>query len=327
MRENIITVKNLKKTYKVSERDNTSMMSSVKSLFKRKYKYVSAVNNINLSVKRGEIRGLIGPNGAGKSTTIKMLSGILHPTEGTVEVLGHTPWNERESYVMKIGAVFGQKSQLWWDLPPIDTFSLNRHMYKISDKTFNYNIDMFKELLDIEEVIKKPTRQLSLGERMKCEFVCALLHEPELVYLDEPTIGLDIITKDSIRTFIKELNRVKNTTIIITTHDLDDIVNLCENVTIINNGTVVYDETLENLTTYFDNTKVIEIKFTEPVKESQLDAFNVLSATNMTANIEVNLTGSTIKDEVSKLFATLPVHDININNIDIEEVIKHIYST
>lgn len=327
MRENIITVKNLKKTYKVSERDNTSMMSSVKSLFKRKYKYVSAVNNINLSVKRGEIRGLIGPNGAGKSTTIKMLSGILHPTEGTVEVLGHTPWNERESYVMKIGAVFGQKSQLWWDLPPIDTFSLNRHMYKISDKTFNYNIDMFKELLDIEEVIKKPTRQLSLGERMKCEFVCALLHEPELVYLDEPTIGLDIITKDSIRTFIKELNRVKNTTIIITTHDLDDIVNLCENVTIINNGTVVYDETLENLTTYFDNSKVIEIKFTEPVKESQLDAFNVLSATNMTANIEVNLTGSTIKDEVSKLFTTLPVHDININNIDIEEVIKHIYST
>lgn len=327
MRENIITIKNLKKTYKVSERDNTSMMSSVKSLFKRKYKYVSAVNNINLSVKRGEIRGLIGPNGAGKSTTIKMLSGILHPTEGIVEVLGHTPWNERESYVMKIGAVFGQKSQLWWDLPPIDTFSLNRHMYKISDKTFNYNIDMFKELLDIEEVIKKPTRQLSLGERMKCEFVCALLHEPELVYLDEPTIGLDIITKDSIRTFIKELNRVKNTTIIITTHDLDDIVNLCENVTIINNGTVVYDETLENLTTYFDNTKVIEIKFTEPVKESQLDAFNVLSATNMTANIEVNLTGSTIKDEVSKLFATLPVHDININNIDIEEVIKHIYST
>ncbi|EPR13381.1 ABC transporter ATP-binding protein [Ruminiclostridium papyrosolvens] len=325
MSEYIIDVEGLKKDFKVHKRDKSGLLSSLKSLFIRDYKLVTAVNNLDLRIRQGEIRGLIGPNGAGKSTTIKILSGILYPTEGTVNVMGYTPWTQREEYVKKIGVVFGQKSQLVWDLPAIDTFALNKQMYSISDKTFDNNIKYFKELLNIGDVITKPVRQLSLGERMKCEFVCALLHEPPLVYLDEPTIGLDIISKEAIRSFIKMVNKEKGTTFIVTTHDLSDIEDLCENVSIINNGTIVFNNSIEKLKTYFSDKKVIEVKFSRQINPSLLEGFKVTSSGPYFVNIEIETINTSLQDEISKIFKELPVQDINVNNINIEEVIKHIY--
>ncbi len=325
MSEYIINVESLKKDFKVHNRSKSGILSSLKSLFDRDYKLVTAVNNLDLKIPQGEIRGLIGPNGAGKSTTIKILSGILYPTEGTVNVMGYVPWTQREEYVKKIGVVFGQKSQLWWDLPAIDTFALNKQMYSIPDKVFEKNIDYFKELLNIGDVVTKPVRQLSLGERMKCEFVCALLHEPALVYLDEPTIGLDIISKEAIRTFIKMVNKDLGTTFIVTTHDLSDIEDLCENVSIINNGTIVFNDSIEKLKTYFSDKKIIEVKFSRQVAESLLEGFNVTSSGPYFANIEIETVNNNLQDEISKIFKVLPVQDINVNNINIEEVIKHIY--
>jgi len=323
--ENIINVEDLNRSFKVSKRENAGLIYSLKSLFKREYTEVNAVKDINFSIKKGEIRGLIGPNGAGKSTTIKMLSGILYPSSGKVTVMGFTPWLQRQEYVKNIGVVFGQKSQLVWDLPAIDTFQLNRKLYHIPDEIYTKNIEYFKKLLNIEEVLKKPVRQLSLGERMKCELVCALLHEPPLIYLDEPTIGLDIMSKEIIRNFIKRVNQEKQTTFILTTHDLDDIEDLCEKVTIINKGTIVYDGDLENLKSLFSKRKVIDVKFSRQVSPEMLESFKIISKDTQSAKIEVNLEEKNLQDEIYRIFKCLPVHDIDISGIEIEEVIKQIY--
>ncbi|HEX3047403.1 MAG TPA: ATP-binding cassette domain-containing protein [Bacillota bacterium] len=325
MGEYIIEVSGLKKVFKVNQRGKAGMLAAVKNLFHRSYQEVTAVDGIDLAIEKGEIRGLIGPNGAGKSTTIKILSGILYPSAGTVNVAGYVPWLERVEYVKKIGVVFGQKSQLWWDLPPIDSFTFNQEMYRIPRLKFQENLNYFINLFNIEDVIKKPVRQLSLGERMKCELVCALLHEPPLVYLDEPTIGLDLLSKEAIRSFIKQTNKDKGTTFIVTTHDLADIENLCDNVTIINKGTIVYNDSLNSLRTYFSDRKVIELKFSSAVSEEELRDFRVIEYTPRSAKVEINLKTNELKSEVYQIFSNFPVQDMNINNIEIEEVIKYIY--
>ncbi len=325
MSQYIIEIEALKKVFKVHKRDKAGLLSSLKSLFSRDYSLVTAVDGLNLKIGQGEIRGLIGPNGAGKSTTIKILSGILYPSEGNVNVMGYTPWTQREEYVKKIGVVFGQKSQLWWDLPAIDTFALNKQMYDIPDKTFDENLSYFKELLKIGDVISKPVRQLSLGERMKCEFVCAMLHQPPLVYLDEPTIGLDIISKEAIRSFIKNVNKDRGTTFIVTTHDLSDIEDLCENVSIINSGTIVFNDCIDKLKTYFSDKKIIEVKFNRQVDPALLEGFKVTSSGPFSASIEIETLSTSLQEEISRIFKILPVQDINVNNINIEEVIKYIY--
>lgn len=251
--ENIVEIKNISKYYRVTKRKKTGLMASFKSMIHGEYQEVKAVEHINLTVRRGEIRALIGPNGAGKSTVLKMVSGVLYPTEGEIVVMHKTPWKERKQLVKHIGVVFGQKAQLWWDLPAIDAFHLNKILYRISDEVYENNLKYFVKHLQLSEVITKPVRQLSLGERMKCEFVCALLHEPPLVILDEPTIGLDIFSKQEIRDFIIKINKEKGTTFIITTHDLDDVEELCENITVINKGVVTFDDTMEHLKTYYSH--------------------------------------------------------------------------
>lgn len=323
--ENIITVKDLKKTFKIHQRDKSGLLSSIKSLFAPNTIYIDAVKDINLTVKKGEIRGLIGPNGAGKSTTIKILSGILYPSEGIVDVLGYTPWTQREDLVKRIGVVLGQKSQLWWDLPPVDAFALNKKMYEIPDQLYKDNLEYFSKVLKIEDVIKKPVRQLSLGERMKCEFVAAMLHHPPLVFLDEPTIGLDMISKEAIRTFVKDVNRTKGITFIVTTHDMGDIEDLCRNVSIINKGTLVYDGSIEKLHTYFADKKVIELKFSKEVREEEIKDLDAALFDPFTAKVVIDATKTDVKAEIARLLEILPVRDININGISIEEVIKQIY--
>jgi ABC-2 type transport system ATP-binding protein len=325
MDEDIIIINNVSKIFKVPVKSKEGLISAIKSLFIREYKYIKAVDNVNLNIKKGEIRGLIGPNGAGKSTLIKMISGILYPTSGTIKVMGLTPWSQRRKYVQKIGVLLGQKSQLIWELPPIDTFALNKTIYKIPDKIFKENLEYFKDILQLEEIIKKPVRDLSLGERMKCEFVCALLHDPELVYLDEPTIGLDIIAKDSIRKFIRAINHEKNITFILTTHDLSDIEKLCENITVINKGSIVFNNTLDKLKVFFSNKKVIQIKFTRQIEEKELEKYHVLEFSKYSAAIEIDLSRKDQQSKINGIFKRLPVKDIVIENINIEDVIKKIY--
>ncbi|WP_130806102.1 ABC transporter ATP-binding protein [Senegalia massiliensis] len=326
MNNNIICINSLSKNFKVANRVDSGLMSAFKSLFTREYKYVEALKNIDFKVEEGEIRGLIGPNGAGKSTLIKIMSGVLYPSEGNVQIMGFTPWVHRKEYVKDIGVLFGQKSQLWWDLPAIDSFALSKKLYTIPDKMFKDNIDFFTDLLNVREVITKPVRQLSLGERMKCEFVNALLHQPKLVYLDEPTIGLDIVSKELIREFIKNVNKEKGTTFIITTHDISDIENLCKKISIINKGEKVFDDSLEDLKFYYENKKLISVILSKKVDKYILRELDVKNIKGKKIQIEIDLSEKSLKGEIVNLFNKLPIYDININSISIEEIIKQIYT-
>ena len=323
--ENIIEVNGLKKNFSVHLREKDSMLAALKSLFKRKKKTIVAVDNISLSIKKNDIHALIGPNGAGKSTIIKILSGILFPTAGTVISMGLTPWENREKYVKNIGVHFGQKSQLTWELPALDTYAINKKLYKIPDKKYRLNLDYLISTFGIEELVQKPVRNLSLGERMKCEFVCTLLHEPELVFLDEPTIGLDAISKNIIRKLIKKVNKEKGTTFIITTHDLNEIENLCSMITIINHGKIVFDDTIENLKTFFSNKKIIDIRFSRQLSLDEKNKFNMHMNDPFLGRIELDTTNSDFQSNIFKIFSSLPVQDMNINTVDIESVIKKIY--
>jgi ABC-2 type transport system ATP-binding protein len=325
MSDKIIEISGLTKTFKVPQKASAGLLSAAKSLFSRTYKHIEALKEIDLNIRKGDIRGLIGPNGAGKSTAIKVLTGILHPTKGHVRVLGHVPWLERERYVKKIGALFGQKTQLYWDVPAFDTFELHKVMYKIDDRTYRQTMDQFNDILKLDDIINRPVRQLSLGERMKCELVCAMLHRPELIFLDEPTIGLDILAKEAIRAFIKQINHELGTTFIITTHDMSDIEDLCRHVTVINHGTIVFDDKIEQLKGFFSDKKRVDIRFSRMVAMSDLEGFRVHSFNGLTASLELDLTKKDLQSQLADIFRMFPVHDINVNNIPIEQVIREIY--
>lgn len=241
----IIKIKELKKTYIAYERGST-FLDTLKSLFVRKSIKIEALKGITLNIEKGELLGFLGPNGAGKSTTLKILTGVLYPTSGEVNIMGFTPWRQRKAYVSNIGAVFGQKSQLIWDIPPMDSFEMNRAIYGIPSSEFKLRLNEMVDMLDLKGIIRKPTRQLSLGERMKCEFIMAMLHNPGIVFLDEPTIGLDVIAKEKIRDFIREQNK-KGVTFVLTTHDLSDVEQLAGRVVVVNYGEIVFDDTLDAL--------------------------------------------------------------------------------
>lgn len=321
----MIKLQNISKYYRVTKREKSGMSAALKSFIKREYQDVHAVEHVNLSVHTGEIRALIGPNGAGKSTVLKMISGILYPSCGDIQVMNYTPWKQREQLVRKIGVVFGQKSQLWWDLPAVDTYHLNKIIYDIPENIYQKNLEYFVEHLNLQKVISKPIRQLSLGERMKCEFVCALLHEPPLVILDEPTIGLDIFSKEEIRLFIKQMNRDKNTTFLITTHDLMDVEELCENITVINQGTVTFDDTMENLKGYYAHRKILQIQFDSPLSKEDLKQYHLLAFDAYSAKIEIDMRQLALKDAMMEIYNRFPVSDITVKNIPIEELIRDIY--
>ena len=321
----IINVKNLKKHFTTFKKEE-GLLNSVKSLFNRKKVIVKALDGISFNVKKGEIRGFIGPNGAGKSTTIKILSGILHESEGAVSVNNFEPWKERKNYVKNIGVVFGQKQQLWVDLPPVDTFSLNKTIYEIPDDVYKKNLNYFIKLFDIKEVINRPARQLSLGEKMKCELVSSLLHNPDIVFLDEPTIGLDVISKEKIREFIKKVNKDRGTTFLLTTHDLDDIENLCDKITIINKGKIVFDDTLSKLKEEIVNTKIIDVKFKEPVDYKAPKGIKVNSKSRYEVRLEIDKGLHKTEKVINHIIKHHDIQDINVSNPSIENVIKKIYS-
>lgn len=248
----MIEVKEITKTFKVHRR-NAGMIEATKSLFSRKYDIVEALDKVSFSIDNGEMVGYIGPNGAGKSTTIKILSGILVPDSGSCIIDGNIPWKNRTKYVKDIGVVFGQRSQLWWDVPVIDSFELLKDIYQISDKVYRENLNNLSTLLNIEQIIKTPTRQLSLGQRMRCEIVASVLHNPKILFLDEPTIGLDAVSKVAVRNFIKTINKEMKTTVILTTHDCQDIEAIAKRIILIGKGKILLDGTFDSLKARYDN--------------------------------------------------------------------------
>lgn len=254
----LIEVKDLCKTFKVSKRNN-GLKAAVKSFINREYEIVNALKNVSFNIKEGEMVGYIGPNGAGKSTTIKIMSGILYPDSGKCVINGRTPWKDRKNHVKDIGVVFGQRSQLWWDVPVIDSFQLLKDIYKVPQSQYEKNINELIELLNLGDIVKTPTRQLSLGQRMRCEIAASLIHNPKILFLDEPTIGLDSISKIAVRDFIKEINKERKTTVILTTHDTQDIDALTKRIILIGKGQVLLDGNLDDLKEKFNSTKVEEV--------------------------------------------------------------------
>lgn len=319
-----ISVKDLRKTFKVYKRGQ-GVLEALKSLFSREYIIKDALKKVSLKVEEGEIVGLIGPNGAGKSTLIKILSGLLWPDGGEVSVLGMTPWLNRIKYVANIGVVFGQKSQLTWDLPAIDTFYMDKDLYSIPEPEFSRRLNYMIKMLEVEEIAKTPVRELSLGERMRCEIINALLHQPKLVFLDEPSIGLDIIAKDTLRDFILKVNKEHKTTFIVTTHDMQDIEKLCKRIIIINYGRIIYDGPLEDIKKKYFTDKHIEVKFVEKAPSIKFKGCKVIESQDYQLKLELDTRKSPIQDLISFLLKNYDVADITVADPPIEEIIKKIY--
>lgn len=319
----IIEVKKLSKDFKVKTKEK-GFKGSIKSMFKPKYKIVHAVKNINLNIEKGEIIAFIGPNGAGKSTTIKMLTGILYPDSGSIKVMGIDPVKERKKLAYEIGTVFGQKEQLWTHLTPYDNFKFFAAIYDIPNSVAEKKINELIMLFELNDFINTPVRNLSLGQGIRCEIVASLIHEPKVLFLDEPTIGLDPVVKENIRSLIKRMNKEYKTTIFLTSHDVSDIEKLCKRVIIINNGQVVLDDSMENLKYHYLNKKIVEVKMKEKVSINDEEGINVLKDKGYILKVEVDITKRSVTD-VIKLLNPDNIIDINISNVPLEEIISSIY--
>ncbi len=301
MEDYALVMKDVCKDFKVLNR-HEGLKGSIQDLFSRDYKTISAVKDVSLNVKRGEIIGYLGPNGAGKSTTIKMMTGVLEPTSGEILVNGKVPYKNRTENCENIGVVFGQRSQLWWSLPLIESFKLLRDIYMVPKNEYNDMIELYKSLVDIEPIINKPVRQMSLGQR-------TFLQNPAIVFLDEPTIGLDVSMKDKIRSLIKGLNKEKNTTVILTTHDMGDVDALCKRIVIIDKGTKIYDNDIEHLKSYFGSYRTLHMRLADDTWESML----------------IDEKETDIMDVIMRKQKETKIKDIRLEEISTEEVIKKIY--
>lgn len=319
----IIEVKNLNKKFKIKEKEK-GLKGSLKSIIKPKYKTVNAVNDISFSVEQGEILAFIGPNGAGKSTTIKMLTGILYPTDGEIKVMELEPSKKRKQLSYKIGTVFGQKEQLWTHLTPYDNFKFFGAIYDLEDKEIEERIQELTKTFELEKFINTPVRNLSLGQRIRCEIVAALIHKPEILFLDEPTIGLDPVVKENIRKLIKKMNKELGTTIFLTSHDVGDIEKLCKRVIIINNGKIIMDDSMTNLKYHYLNKKIIELKMKEKVNLKDEEGIKILKDKGYNLKIELDGEKKTVTDIIKMLDADNIV-DINISSIPLEDIITEIY--
>ena len=322
--DNIISVKNISKEYKISKRDG-GMKNAVKSFFKREYKKIQALDDISFNIKKGEIVGYIGPNGAGKSTTIKIMCGILLPTSGECIIDGYIPWKQRKEYVSNIGVVFGKRSGLWRDVRPIDSFELLKDIYNISQKNYEEKLNELKESLDLGEIINIPTRQLSLGQRMRCEIAAALLHNPKILFLDEPTIGLDAVSKLSLRKCIKKINETTGLTIILTTHDMQDIEALTNRIILIGKGKILYDGSLEKIKEKYKDKMKINIKFTYTDKKIQMKNIKVLEQTEESASLILKHREDNMTDILNELAKQVEITDIGIEEMSTDDVIAKLY--
>ena len=314
-----IEVKNISKTFKVPIKQGI-----LKDFFNRKYRYIKAIDDISFSIKKGEIVGYIGPNGAGKSTTIKILSGILYPDSGKVVIDKKVPYEERIKYVKEIGVVFGQRSQLWWDVPAIDSFNLLKEIYKLDDNVFKETLNELIEILSLKDIINIPVRQLSLGSRMKLELAASLIHKPKILFLDEPTIGLDAVSKKDVREFIKKINKKNNITIILTTHDMNDIASLAKRIILIGKGKKLYDGTLSKLKKDYGYVRKINVKTKDKIN---IKKDYIISQKKNDDTIEFKI--DTRKIELNKfinyLTNNISIIDLEIDDNNMDDIIVKLY--
>ena len=320
----IIRVKNLKKYYQVHQKE-PGLVGSLKSLVVRKYEDVKAVDDVSFTINEGELVGFIGPNGAGKTTTLKTLSGLLYPTSGQVSVLGHDPYKREPVLQKQFALVMGQKNQLWWDLPAQETFILNKEIYEVPDEQYQKTITELVEMLEIEEILKIQVRKLSLGQRMKCELVAALLHSPKVLFLDEPTIGLDVVMQKKMRDFIKDYNQRFKSTIILTSHYMGDVKELCERVVIIDKGKIVFDGKLLDIIEKYADHKILSVVFQRGVQKDKLaEIGEVTEYAYPKATIRVPRQESSRR--AAQLLQNFPVADLNIEEPPIENIIREVFT-
>ncbi|MEH7331420.1 ATP-binding cassette domain-containing protein [Neobacillus drentensis] len=320
----MIELKGISKSYKVAKRQ-TGLWQAAKALFHREHTIVEALKNVSFTINTGEIVGYIGPNGAGKSTTIKIMSGILVPETGTCTIMGYTPWKDRSKYVKNIGVVFGQRSQLWWDVPVIDSFELLKDIYKVPQQEYKTTTDLLIETLELQEVIYSPVRQLSLGQRMRCEIAASLIHNPNILFLDEPTIGLDAVSKIAVRQFIKTINQEKGVTVILTTHDMNDIEALAERVILIGKGSLLYDGQLGELRKRFGTQKTITAEYKQRADPIQIPGASVLSWSPGRAVLSVDTANFKTSDIITHLTTQVDLVDVTIETQPIEDIIVQLY--
>ena len=327
----IIKINNVTKEFKVLKR-REGIKGGLMDLFSRNYKVVRAVDNISMSIEQGEIVGYLGPNGAGKSTTIKMMTGVLEPTSGEILVGGNVPYRERAKNAQEIGVVFGQRSQLWWSLPLIESFKLLRDIYQVSSSNYESMIKLYSSLVDLEPLLHKPVRQMSLGQRTLSDILAAFLHDPKIVFLDEPTIGLDVSMKNRIRMLIKALNREKNTTVILTTHDMGDVDALCERIVIIDKGKMLYDNDIEHLKSFFGSYRTLRLMLDVPEEKIREEIGKVFAGDAVSVSQSNEWTELLINEDRIKLMDVLgyvqehySIIDMKLEEISTEAVIRKIY--
>jgi len=320
----VISVQNLVKNYKAYKKE-PGFFGAVKSLYSRNYELISAVSDVSFEIEEGELVGFIGPNGAGKTTTLKCLSGLLYPSHGRVNVLGFNPWKREDKFLKQISLIMGQKNQLWWDLPPIESFLLNKEIYGIPDKQFKETLSQLSDLLDVGDVLNIQVRKLSLGQRMKCELVAAILHNPRILFLDEPTIGLDVVMQKNLRDFIREFNGKYNSTVILTSHYMEDVKQLCKRVIIIDHGKLLFDGNLSDIIKKYATKKFIKVLFEKDVERNEIEKFGKIHAYKPgESTIAVNREDApSVAAEMLKQFV---IEDINIEEPDIEDVIRDVFT-
>ncbi len=320
----MITLSNINKSFKVAQR-NQGAAAAIKSMFKRDYKLIQALDDVSFSIAEGEIVGYIGPNGAGKSTTIKVMSGILVPDSGQCQIMGHTPWQSRREYVRHIGVVFGQRTQLWWDVPLRDSFDLLRDIYSIPADEYKQTLDMLIETIALGEFINTPLRQLSLGQRMRAEIAASLVHKPRILFLDEPTIGLDAVSKLAVRQFIKTINAERKLTVILTTHDQNDIAALTDRVILIGRGKILHDGSMAKIRQRFDHYRTLTVMFSAHKTPVELAGAQLLSWSGERAVYRLDTAKTTVSAAIRELSKSLHIVDLTSENPPVEEIIAGLY--
>lgn len=327
MGNELILVDQVYKSFKIRKREK-SIMQTIKQMVRPEYEKKQAVNGLSFAIKEGGMVGFVGPNGSGKSTTVKMLSGILYPDEGTIQVAGYTPYKQRQKFVKNIGVVFGQKSQLSWDLPCIESFDLLRHIYQIPQELYEYNLQRFTKLLDMESFIEQPVRQLSLGQRMRADIAASLIHSPKIVFFDEPTIGVDVVGKERIREFLVELNQTDHITMLFTTHDMQDIEKTCNRIMIIDHGSKIYDGSIDHMKDVYGKQRKIDILLEHKCEIQPIE--KVISEYIISGGVEkLRLTFDKENVDVNHLMKqvldTYPVKDLSLLEPEVEGIIRDIY--
>ena len=321
---NVIELKQLTKTYRVYQKKE-GLVASLRGLFQREHRDVNAVRGIDLTVAKGEFVAFLGPNGAGKTTTLKLLSGVINPTSGTAQVLGYVPWERKNAYRRRFALVMGQKNQLWWDLPANESYRLHQQIYRIESAEFERTLDELTDLLSVRELLRQPVRELSLGERMKMELIAALLHSPEVLFLDEPTIGLDVIAQHNVQQFLKQYQLDRQTTILLTSHYMKDVAALCERVVVIAHGQVEYDGSLTGILDRFSGHKIVTLAFAENQMPPDLTLFGeTLEVIPPKAKLRIDR--NVVAEKLAALLSNHSVEDVSVEDPPLEDVIADVFS-